>query len=148
MNIQSQKLPLTAIVLGYAGIIPFVVLAVCIAAGIDLAELGFTDPVAALTGYGAVIISFIGAVHWGVALHSAAQKQNILFIYSVLPSLAAWVWLLSSGKTALIGMGLTIVAMFFIDRWLLSNIVPQAYLKMRMYLSIIVSACLFLAALR
>jgi len=96
-----------------------------------------------LLGYGAVIISFIGAVHWGIAMQSPGSRQNALFVYSVMPALFAWVWLFFDVKAALFGMGLTIVAMFFIDRWLLSALVSRGYLKMRLRLTFIVAACLF-----
>jgi hypothetical protein len=46
--------------------------------------------------YGVVIVTFLGAVHWGVALATpltspiAYQLANAAYVYSVLPSLVAW----------------------------------------------------------
>ena len=111
-------------------------------------DAGVPEPQAKLLGYGAVIISFIGAVHWGLALTSASSLRSKLFLYSVVPALVAWVWLFFSDRAGLIGMALTIIAMYFIDRKLLSTLVPPAYLRMRAHLTIIVSVSLLLAAIR
>lgn len=147
MDTNLNSFPLVAKVLGYGGAIPFVVLAVCSAAGVELNVVGIHDVKGKLAGYGAVIISFIGAVHWGIAVQATTSRQNTFFVYSVMPALVAWVWLFFSVQVSLFGMALTILAMLVIDRFLLSDIVPQGYLKMRIHLSIIVAVCLFLAAL-
>ncbi len=148
MNTQRQSFPLLAKALGYGGLIPFVVLSACEATGINLATLGIADAAGALLVYAAVIISFIGAVHWGVALQITSSKRNLLFVYSVIPVLVAWLLMFFSLKVSLLGLGLTIVAMLFVDRWLLSDFVSPDYLKMRVHLSFVVAVCLFLAAFR
>ena len=54
--------------LGYAGLIPFVFLALCLwLVGPEL------HPYVALSmqGYGAVIVSFLGGIHWGVGFRNA-----------------------------------------------------------------------------
>ena len=74
--------PLIPHLLGWGGVIPFV--------GAALAKV-FGDPLMSIyalnfgTVYGAVIIGFLGAVHWGAAI---TTKQNWRFIWSVLPALA------------------------------------------------------------
>jgi hypothetical protein len=46
--------------------------------------------------YGVIIVTFLGAVHWGVALATpltspvALKLANSAYVYSVLPSLVAW----------------------------------------------------------
>lgn len=46
--------------------------------------------------YGVIIVTFLGAVHWGVALATpltspiALRMANNAYVYSVLPSLVAW----------------------------------------------------------
>ena len=147
MDTKPDGFPAVAKALGYGGTIPFVVLAVCSVAGIELSAVGIDDIKGKLPGYGAVIISFIGAVHWGIAMQSAPAKQNTLFVYSVIPALVAWMWLFFNVRIALFGMAITIVAMLFIDRFLLAGIAPQGYLKMRVHLTVIVALCLLLAAI-
>ena len=144
-NNGSPSFPLVGKWLGYGGVIPFVALALNNALGLDV--LNIADPTVKLLGYGAVIISFIGAVHWGVALQADRSRQTRLFIYSVLPALAAWGWFFAAAKTALIGMALTIVVLFFVDRFLFPDLLPSGYLKMRLHLTIIVATCLLLASI-
>src|SRR5690606_6298280 len=79
----------TARWLGYGGLIPFIVLA-----PISLLDShqGFTWS-DALFAYGAVILSFVCALHWGFAmalpgLDDARRVRTML--WSVVPSLMAW----------------------------------------------------------
>ena len=71
--------------LGYAGLIPFVVLSglVCI---VD----NQWRPVclSALRGYAACIASFLGAIHWGLVMKSAAPG-SAAFLCGVVPGLLA-----------------------------------------------------------
>lgn len=71
-----------ALILGWGGVIPFI--------GAALVK-NFGGPLMGIyalnsgTIYAGVIISFIGAVHWGYAIHSG---QNWRYFWSVLPALA------------------------------------------------------------
>ena len=145
-NGNSSSFPVVARWLGYGGVIPFVALALSLTVGLDLTGLGLSDATGKLVAYGAVIISFIGAVHWGLALHAERSKQTLLYVYSVVPALAAWGWYFVAARSALFGMALTIVVMYFVDRFLLADVVPAEYLKMRLHLTIVVALCLLLAA--
>ena len=80
--------------LGLGGLIPF------LAAGLGAVSL---DPVqagrmlAALIAYGAVILAFLGAVHWGFALAplpSLPQVQRARLLLGVAPALIGWAALL------------------------------------------------------
>jgi hypothetical protein len=78
--------------LGFGGLIPFVVLAAMypVTGGEVQGEIG-----RALVAYGAVIISFLGAVHWGLAISdedSGNPSRRMLF--SVLPALLGWLAIL------------------------------------------------------
>src|SRR5690606_37692444 len=71
--------------LGLGGLVPFVALA--IATWITGADAGSRLVIAQL-GYGAVILSFIGALHWGAALAApevSARTTAIALVWSVLP---------------------------------------------------------------
>ena len=62
---MNRSLPPFAVVLGVAGLIPFVACAIgALALRGDDAE----RVTLALIGYGAVILAFLGGVHWGFAL--------------------------------------------------------------------------------
>jgi hypothetical protein len=76
--------------LGYGGLLPFIGLAVLMFADAGREALWSR----ALVGYGAVILSFVGALHWGVAMSAASLAPGLrrhAFLWSVVPSLLAWV---------------------------------------------------------
>ena len=81
--LQSSRAVPIALWLGYAGLIPFV-------AGAALAWLiqpewrPFTA--AALSAYAAVIVSFLGGIHWGIGFRDGTPR---LFLWGVVPSLVA-----------------------------------------------------------
>lgn len=80
--------------LGYAGLIPFAALTLAI---IIFRQDPFVQEPAgmALLAYGAIILSFLGGVHWGRALYEPDSRLQMRdFILSVLPSLYGWCCLL------------------------------------------------------
>ena len=92
---DPRVIPPAALLLGAGGVIPFAALAVAALLGLEW-RYGF-PPGSARTGliaYGAVILSFLGGVRWGIALKYGAEHQTGLLVVSVLPSLAAWLALL------------------------------------------------------
>ena len=76
--------------LALAGFIPFAVLS----AGLWVLEPQSEDHAlsqAALKTYGAVILSFLGGIRWGLALRSASEASTrVTLALSVLPSLVGW----------------------------------------------------------
>jgi uncharacterized membrane protein len=61
-----------------------------------------------LLTYGAVILSFVGALHWGFAMvHPATSGKSApsLYVWSVVPSLMGWVAVL---VTPALGVGLLV----------------------------------------
>ena len=91
---DQKTLKQWASILGYSGTIPFISLAVILL----LANASFTTPAAsalaasALHIYGAIILSFLGGLHWGrIACNPHIKPYDKWFlIYSVLPSLIGW----------------------------------------------------------
>ncbi len=82
----GEPMPRSARYLGLAGTIPFFS---CAGAALFAPEVA---DVAVMTAqmYGVSILSFLGAVHWGVALRTArGPARDWDFVYSVCPSLAA-----------------------------------------------------------
>lgn len=75
--------------LGAGGVIPFLLLPL----------LGWADPfrqtayLAATVAYGAVILSFVGALHWAFAMtvrDITERQRGRLYLWSVVPSLLGW----------------------------------------------------------
>lgn len=85
-----------ASILGYSGAIPFLSLAVIL---LHADAHSTMLAASALHLYGAIILSFLGGLHWG----RIASKQDIktsdkwFLIYSVIPSLIGWSSYLLSG---------------------------------------------------
>jgi hypothetical protein len=79
--------PVGALLFGVAGLIPFVALA----AGIAF-HLGIVPVLtAALQFYGAIVLSFLGGIRWGLTIN-ATRPHSSLFEYgiSILPPLVGW----------------------------------------------------------
>ena len=141
---MNRTLPTIAMLLGIAGLIPFV--------GCSLGALTYEPPanerfLLALTAYGAVILAFLGGVHWGFGLDAAGQVptpvQRARFGLGVLPSLLGWLALL----IAFLGLplaALMVLAFGFIATTVVeargsrAGYVPRGYMGLRWVLSAIV----------
>jgi glutaredoxin len=117
--------------LGYGGVVPFLVgLLVVAFAG----EGGARDLAARLTvGYGAVILSFLGAVHWGRLLERGTLEQApMVAFWGVLPAVVGWATLALPFAWAVPIQVLAFVEVYVMDRQLLRR-EPAAggYLRLR-----------------
>jgi Protein of unknown function (DUF3429) len=117
--------------LGYGGLLPFVALAG--AAWVDQNHSGLWRD--ALINYGAVILSFVGALHWGFAMSQSDMTTNQRthsFVWSVVPSLLAWVALLMTPKYAVMLLVAGFLSHFWQDRRLVQRVnLPAWYLPLR-----------------
>ena len=131
--------------LGYAGLLPFVVLATAT----WVAEAGPRAFAAlALAGYGAVIASFLGAIHWGLVMREASKQSPALLGWGVMPSLLAWVSLMLNPAASLLLMAGVLWACFAVDRVVYPRFQAQAWLPMRLALTCIASASCVAGAAR
>jgi hypothetical protein len=103
--------------------------------------------------YGAVILSFLGGIHWGYAVMLAqanrAKDATILFFIAVLPALAAWSsLLLTQLRDALWLLLAWFVVMLFVD-WQLSRrgLVPQWFIGIRAIVTVVVVAAMLAIAI-
>jgi hypothetical protein len=97
-------------IIGYCGLLPFVGLSVLYSMTEQPERAGFA--LSALLGYAAIILSFVGAIHWGRSLHEPHMvRSNLLQIISIVPVLLAWVALLVPPQ---IGLGILIVGFVLI----------------------------------
>jgi hypothetical protein len=123
-------------------LVPFVVLATVAVVGGDYA--GFCGY--ALFAYGAVILSFVGAVHWGFAMTRtdlSEQHRNATWGWSVVPALLAWLALLVTPVAAGVVLVLGFVAQYLQDRRLTRQFsLPAGYLPLRLRLTSVACACL------
>jgi hypothetical protein len=134
--------PRTVKYLGYGGLIPFVMLALA----------GAVDPYHgsrwqfALLAYGGVILSFVGALHWGFAMSckglSELQRASA-FVWSIVPALVAWLALLLSPPITCA----LLIAGFWVHFWQDTRLaapagLPQWYLPLRLQLTVLASLSL------
>jgi len=129
--------------LGHAGLVPFLGCAALLFAIDDPAQAKVAED--ALRYYAAVIASFLGAVHWGVAA-TDPEHQRARLRWGVMPSLVAWMLLLLPAKAAFYGFALLFAVILMVDRQLLPLPDPR-YRQLRLRLSIAVILTMLTAAL-
>ena len=124
--------------LGYLGLIPFVFGAVTALLSQELVSLAFQ----AFILYSLAILSFMGGVHWGLALITGTRQSTRLLI-SVVPVVAAWISLIAlPAPLTLAVLGGGFIAQWFIDRPILAELpIPSWYLEMRPRLAYMVAGC-------
>ena len=125
--------------LGYAGLLPFVALAVAA----WLAPPAYRVPAAhALLAYGATIASFLGAIHWGLAMREPLTPQPGPFVWGVFPSLVAWAALLLPISQGLVTLALLLGLCLAVDRRSYLAYGLGEWLTMRVQLTLVAVVCL------
>ena len=142
------KTVLIARILGYGGALPF--LCGAIAANQQFAVLGLA-PADFLLSYGAVILSFLGGLHWGRVITSPSangRSDSTWLIWSVCPSLFGWVALLLPVKVGAMVLSLCFLVALQIDQKLFwEKIWPTWMRPLRLHLSLIAAVSLISLAL-
>jgi hypothetical protein len=141
---MPRTLPFLAVVLGIVGVIPFVI---CGLGSVATNFIGAQIAIQLLLAYGAVVLSFLGGIHWGVSLATDEGTRQRLTL-GVLPSLLGWLTLalaLYSGRPAL-GVALLIV-LFFVAaaaEWKghLHGGIPSGYIVLRIAVTVAIEAIL------
>ncbi len=153
-SITKQRL---AQALGYAGLIPFLYLAFALVDSAQSRYPGGPWLIIFMVAYGAVILSFVGALHWALCLRCDELGAGWL-IWSVMPSLIGWVALcgavlandqFSQQKLIILmliaGFVAQLVADFRMKHILTSVLWPDWFMRLRVQLTAV--ACASLAAL-
>ncbi|MGD8911397.1 MAG: DUF3429 domain-containing protein [Candidatus Thiodiazotropha sp.] len=135
MNHLSVLLLKRAQWLGYLGLVPFII-------GMALMILlDDTHLVAeAIHNYAAIILTFVGAIHWGRALDNGSTA---LMSFSVIPSLIAWCSLFLDPYEGLPLVTVAFITLLFIDRTLYYEM--SGFKRLRTRLSVVVSASLIVS---
>lgn len=151
---MPRRLPTTALVLGIAGLIPFVACGiVAMSTADDLRAAFFLQ---SLIAYAAVILAFLGGVHWGFVLDTpelnsvapgggtaTGTRDTPRLVGGVLPSLVGWAALL----TMLLGIPAAALAILVAGFVALTAaeaqlrrrlLVPAGYMWLRWGLSVVV----------
>jgi hypothetical protein len=140
-------IPRPALILGLAGLLPFV-WGAATALSAPLADMGRGILGQRLVGqpgliaYGTVILCFMSGVLWGFAARAAPQRA-LPYALSVLPAL--WVFFLVGGgpTAALVSLLLGFVAMLVFDlQFVLWGLAPGWWMRLRLILTAVAAACL------
>lgn len=124
--------------LGVGGLIPFAALTTSIwFASPEYRALAST----AMNGYGACIVSFLGAIHWGLTMREPHGPHAGLLIWGVIPSLLAWAALLLPPTWGLAGLAVVLWICFAVDRRVYPTCGVRHWLPMRFLLTVIASLC-------
>ncbi|KIY97176.1 hypothetical protein MNEG_10785 [Monoraphidium neglectum] len=149
-----QTIPLVPRMLALAGAIPFIALAPPVSKHLtwvlpyDIIENSAMFQV----GYGISIVTFLGAVHWGLAMGSAAMASPLLarvsresYLWSVVPSLASfWLVGVEPGPASLL-LCLLLPACYVVDK-ARANYLPVWYLTLRGPVTLLATFGLLLTA--
>lgn len=144
----KEKPPAVVSILGYGGLIPFILAALGQGVGFfsDLINRSFLA-----LAYGAVILSFVGALHWAFAMmlpKLREQRRQGAYIWSVLPALMGFLALMLS---PLLGFAVLVIGFalaYWQDLSLAREVhLPGWYLPLRARLSGVACATLILGML-
>lgn len=121
--------------LGYAGLIPFIAIPILIIVGLLDAYLGYLH----FVQYSAIILSFLGGIHWLDALQN--KRKNHQLYASMLPSIIAWLSLVFLDGTMLLSMlSISHISVLIYDKYVLAlekNILID-YTQLRVVLTTVV----------
>lgn len=139
--------------LGYAGLLPFIVGAALVWLVNDADAHVFATTT--LAAYGALIVSFLGGILWGLAFREASPAAGAtqtagldprLLGWGVGGSLLAWVAVAMPPHAGLVVLGALLMGSYLIDRRLYPAHGASQWLTLRFRLSTIASLCCFLGA--
>jgi hypothetical protein len=99
--------------------------------------------VSALSAYAAVIVSFLGGIHWGIGFRDGTPG---LFVWGVVPSLVAAAALLLPPQQALWVHAAMLLLCYAVDRRVYPAHGLQAWLGLRLQLSVVAAASCLVAA--
>ena len=131
-----------ALRLGYAGLLPFVL-------GAALIWIVRPDAqpyvAAALSAYAAVIVSFLGGIHWGLGFRAQPAEAS-RFVWGVLPSLIAWVGVVMPPYAGLVVLGVALIGCYLVDRRVYPRHGAAAWLTLRFRLTVVAGLSCFVGA--
>lgn len=143
---RLTPVPMGAVLLGIAGLIPFLGFAALAVSGYDggLGTVGLS-PRTILSAYGAVIASFLGGIRWGAA--AARGAGNADYLIAIVPSLLAWTALAAPAPWDLRMLGMLVLLWGIVDQDLSRRgLTPPWMGRLRLILSGVSGAALLVAA--
>ncbi|MBA3911977.1 MAG: DUF3429 domain-containing protein [Rhodobacter sp.] len=147
---DDARIPRPALILGLAGLIPFLWSAVTFlspglatSAGQWLSPMFIGDYVG-LT-YGAMILAFMSGVLWGFATKAEGREAAIAYTLSVIPALWTFVMVSDASDTSRIFLAAGFVGLLLLDAMFQAwGLAPRWWLRLRVMLTVVVLASLSL----
>lgn len=129
---------------GYAGLLPLAVLSLWLAA-IKADHVWRPGTILLLTGYGAVVLSFLGGIRWGLVLERRVDHAAVSM--GVLPPLAGWAALLTPAPSCFVLLAIAFAAHGAWDSFAAGDegAVPAWFGRLRIRLTMAAVAFLLLA---
>lgn len=145
MTLYDHRMPRFVGLFGALGVVPFAIGGICL----PLTEGPIREEVAtALIAYGAVILSFLGGIHWGQVVADGSEDMAARLALGTVPALIAWFGLLLGGSAAIGVLLAAFLVMLVLDLWLTAlGAFPLWYGRLRRPLTLAVSLCLGVALL-
>lgn len=145
---MNTRIPTAPLILGLAGLIPFVWGAASYVSD-PLAAWGATNFGPRFVGpyvqlfYGSVILSFMSGVLWGFATKAEGARAATGYVLSVIPALWAFFMTgggpVSAGTNLIFGFAGLLILDFAFAGW---GLAPPWWMRLRVLLTSIVIACL------
>jgi hypothetical protein len=142
LTVSTPIQPPVAQRLGYLALVPFVLGALAIWL-VRLDDRIFAT--AALSAYAAVVVAFLGGIHWGFGFRQDAPPPR-LFIWGVVPAIVASVALVMQPSAALVIHGVMLVACYLVDRRIYPQQGAARWLVLRFRLTGVAALACFLGA--
>ncbi|NJS35187.1 MAG: DUF3429 domain-containing protein [Brachymonas sp.] len=99
-----------------------------------------------LTAYAAIIASFLGGIHWGIAAQIPAEKRNFHLIWGVVPSIVAWIGSIMPAYAGLPLMAALLITCYGVDRKSYPHAGWAPWLPLRLRLTVVAALSCLLGA--
>lgn len=143
-----RQIPIAALALGLAGLIPFLWGAANVAYPASGGWVGgwlppmYRGTYVSLT-YGVVILSFMSGVLWGFATKAKGTKAAVGYALSVVPALWAFFMVNGDPGNAAVNLAAGFAGLLMLDYFFaLQGLAPGWWMRLRVLLTAVVLACL------
>jgi hypothetical protein len=147
---DDRRIPRTALLLGLAGLIPFLWSAATHLSPVLAGWAGqwmlpmFIGPYVGLS-YGIVILSFMSGVLWGFATKAEGREAAFAYALSVIPALWVFFMVTDASANSTIYLAAGFVGLLVLDTiFSVWGLAPRWWLRLRVVLTVVVVACLAL----
>ena len=148
--IDDRRIPRPALLLGLAGLIPFLWSATTHLFPVLAGWAGQVLPpmfIGAYVGltWGTLILSFMSGVLWGFATRAEGGQATVAYALSVIPALWVFFMVTDASASSTIFLGAGFVGLLLLDATYTAwGLAPSWWLRLRVMLTLVVLACLAL----